>query len=608
LSSALSSQAQRLRLDDIVTRNANRKPLLSRRRIMARTVADHLVDTLARAGVRQIYGVVGDSLNPVTDALRRSTLKWVHVRHEETAAFAAGAEAQLTGNLAVCAGSCGPGNLHLINGLYDAHRSAAPVLAIAAHIPSSEVGTGYFQETHPEQLFRECSHYCELISNPRQAPRVLQSAMQHAVSKRGVSVIVLPGDVAALDEPSDGFAQGASLACPQVRPCDHDLARLADLLNQARRVTLFCGAGCAGAHAEVVALADKLKAPVGYSFRGKEWIEYDNPNAVGMTGLLGWGAAYQAMHGCDVLVLLGTDFPYESFLPQSPKIAQVDLRAERLGRRSKLDLGLCGDIGETIRALLPLVKPATDRTFLDAMLEHQAVARRKLRAYVDHVGKRRPIHPEYVAATVNELAAQDAVFTVDTGMCCVWGARYVEAARNRRMLGSFNHGSMANALPQAIGAQTAYPGRQVISFSGDGGLAMLMGELLTLAQYQLPVKIVLFDNHRLGMVQLEQEAAGLPHYGVELKNPNFAKLAEAVGLTGLRVEDPAEVRPALQQALASSGPVLVDAVTDPNVLSMPPRATIQQAKGFALAMTKMAFTGELHDVIDTVMANWRNLI
>jgi pyruvate dehydrogenase (quinone) len=565
------------------------------------------VDTLARAGVRQVYGVVGDSLNPVTDALRRSTLKWVDVRHEESGAFAAGAEAQLIGQLAVCAGSCGPGNLHLINGLFDAHRSMAPVLAIAAHIPSSEVGTSYFQETHPDQLFRECSHYCELISNPRQAPRVLQSAMQQAVSKRGVSVIVLPGDVAALDAPSNGFAQGAVTVCPQVRPCDGDLARLADLLNKGKRVTLFCGAGCAGAHDEVVALAEKLKAPVGYSFRGKEWIECDNPNAVGMTGLLGWGAAYKAMHGCDVLVLLGTDFPYESFMPTTPEIAQIDIRAERLGRRSKLDLGLCGDVRETLKALLPLVQPRVDRSFLDAMLEQHVAARRKLRAYVDHSGKRRPIHPEYVAATVNELAAQDAVFTVDTGMCAVWGARYLEAAKNRRIIGSFNHGSMANALPQAIGAQTAYPERQVISFSGDGGLAMLMGELLTVAQYQLPLKIVLFDNHRLGMVQLEQEAAGLPHYGVELKNPNFAALAEAVGLTGLRVEDPAQVRPALEKALATKGPVLVDVVTDPNVLSMPPKATIQQAKGFALAMTKMAFTGELEGVTDTVMANWRYL-
>ena len=574
---------------------------------MARTVAEHLVDTLARAGVRQIYGVVGDSLNPVTDALRRSTLRWVDVRHEETAAFAAGAEAQLTGQLAVCAGSCGPGNLHLINGLFDAHRSLAPVLALAAHIPSSEVGTGYFQETHPDQLFRECSHYCELISHPRQAPRVLQSAVQHAVSKQGVAVVVLPGDIAALELPAGTVAHAPVTAAPVVRPADADLARLADLVNGAKKVTLFCGIGCSGAHDEVVALAQKLQAPVGYSFRGKEWVEFDNPNAVGMSGLLGWGAAYQAMHQCDVLLLLGTDFPYESFLPTTPKIAQIDIRAERLGRRSKLDLGLCGDVGDTLRALLPLAEAKADRAFLDAMLERHATAHRKLRVYVDRVSQRRPIHPGYVAATLDELAGSDTVFTVDTGMCCVWGARYLRAAAGRRILGSFNHGSMANALPQAIGAQTAYPGRQVVSFSGDGGLAMLMGELLTVAQYQLPIKIVLFDNHRLGMVQLEQEAARLPHYGVELKNPNFAALAEAVGLTGLRVEDPAQVRPALEKALATKGPVLVDVVTDPNVLSMPPKATIQQAKGFALAMTKMAFTGELEDVLDTVAANWRSL-
>jgi pyruvate dehydrogenase (quinone) len=574
---------------------------------MTHTVAEHLVDTLAQAGVQRVYGVVGDSLNPVTDALRRSPLKWVDVRHEESGAFAAGAEAQLTGQLAVCAGSCGPGNLHLINGVFDAHRSLAPVLAIAAHIPSSEVGTGYFQETHPDQLFRECSHYCELVSHPRQAPRVFQSAVQHAVSRRGVSVIVLPGDVAGLEAPADAVAREPVTALPLVRPADADLARLADLVNGGKKVALFCGIGCAGAHDEVVALAEKLKAPVGYSFRGKEWVEHDNPNAVGMSGLLGWGAAYKAMHECDVLLLLGTDFPYESFMPTAPKIAQIDLRAERLGRRSKLDLGLCGDVGDTLRALLSLVERRVDRAFLDAMLAQHIAAERKLRAYIDHVSKRRPIHPEAVAATLNELAGPDAVFTVDTGMCAVWGARYLRAAPGRRILGSFNHGSMANALPQAVGAQTAYPGRQVISLSGDGGLAMLLGELLTIAQYQLPVKVVLFDNHRLGMVQLEQEAAGLPHYGVELKNPNFAALAEAVGLAGLRVEDPAQVRPALETALATKGPVLVDVVTDPNVLSMPPKATIKQAEGFALAMTKMAFTGELEDVADTVMANWRYL-
>jgi len=429
--------------------------------------------------------------------------------------------------------------------------------------------------------------------------------MQHAVSKRGVSVIVLSGDVAAMEVPSDDLAHGLVTAIPLVRPADADLGRLADLLNKGRRVTLFCGSGCAGAHAEVVALAEKLNAPVGYSFRGKEWVEYDNPCAVGMSGLLGWGAAYEAMHACEVLLLLGTDFPYDTFMPTNPQVAQLDIRAERLGRRSKLDLGLCGDVRDTIRALLPHIEPKFDRTFLDAMLEEHKGALRKLRTYVEHVGTRQPIHPEYVAATLDELAAEDAVFTMDTGMCAVWGARYLRATAGRRFLGSFNHGSMANALPQAIGAQMTYPVRQVISLSGDGGLAMLMGDLLTIPQYELPLKIIVFNNHRLGMVQMEMEVAGLPHYGCELKNPNFAALAQAIGLMGVRVEDPKGVRSALEEAMACRGPALVDVVTDPNVLSMPPKATIQQAHGFALAMTKMAFTHEIEDVMDTVMANWR---
>ncbi|HTU17549.1 MAG TPA: ubiquinone-dependent pyruvate dehydrogenase [Gemmataceae bacterium] len=576
---------------------------------MSRTVAEDLVDALARVGVRRIYGVVGDSLNPVTDALRRGgKIQWVHVRHEETGAFAAGAEAQLTGELAVCAGSCGPGNLHLINGLFDAHRSMAPVLAIAAHIPSAEIGTGYFQETHPDQTFRECSHYCELISQPRQAPRVLQTAMQHAVTKRGVSVIALPGDIAALEVLSHAATTAGVTGTPVVRPADADLSRLADLLNKAGKVTLFCGSGCAGAHDEVVALAEKLNAPVGYAFRGKEWVEYDNPYAVGMSGLLGWGAAYQAMHKCDVLILLGTDFPYDTFMPSHPTIAQVDVRAERLGRRSKLDLGLCGDVRETVRCLLPLVGAKTDRAFLDAMLERHKAAHKKLYSFADHAEKRRPIYPQYVAATLDELASPEAVFTVDTGMCCVWGARYIRAAKGRRMLGSFNHGSMANALPQAIGAQLAYPDRQVIALSGDGGFAMLMGDVLTLAQYNLPVKIILFNNHSLDMVQLEMEAAGIPPFGVELKNPDFSAVARAVGLFGVRVEDPADVPSALGRALAHPGPALVDVVTDKNVLAMPPKATVQQAKGFALAMTKMAFGGQIDDVLDTVATNWREII
>jgi len=576
---------------------------------MSRVLADELVEILAQAGVQRIFGLVGDSLNPVIDALHRSgKIEWVHVRHEETAAFAAGAEAQLTGKLAVCAGSCGPGNLHLINGLFDAHRSMAPVLAIASHIPTTEIGLGYFQETHPEQLFRECSHYCELVSNPHQMRRVLQSAMQHAVSKRGVSVMVLPGDVAALPASPEPPPQPIVTALPMVRPNDADMLRLAEFLNNAEKVTLFGGRGCAGAHDELLALAEKLKAPIGFAFRGKEWIDYENPYAVGMSGLLGWGSAFQAMHGCDALLLLGTDFPYESFMPTRPGIAQIDLRAERLGRRSKLDLGLCGDVRDTLRALLPLIETKTDRQFLDAMLELHQSTKQKLRAGVEAGRTRRPIHPGYVAALLDELAGPDAIFTADTGMCCVWAARYLTAAKGRRLLGSFVHGSMANALPQAIGAQAAYPGRQVVSLCGDGGFAMLMGDILTLGQHDLPIKLLLFDNHALGMVQLEMEVAGMSPFGCNLKNPDFAALARSVGLFGVRVEDPAELRPALEQALAYPGPALVDVVTDPNVLAMPPKATVHQAAGFALAMTKIAFTGQLNDALDTVAANWRELI
>jgi pyruvate dehydrogenase (quinone) len=572
-----------------------------------RTVAEELVDHLANAGVERIYGIVGDSLNPVTDAVRRSgKLQWVHVRHEEVGAFAAGAEAQLSGKLVACAGSCGPGNVHLINGLYDAHRSMAPVLAIAAQIPSSEIGTGYFQETHPERTFQECSHYCELIASPKQMPRTLQIAMQNAIAKGGVGVVVLPGDVAGMPMPDGALSHGLMTSRPVTRPPDDEVARLADLINDAGRVTLFCGSGCAGAHDELLALAETLKAPIGHAYRAKQFVQYDNPYDVGMTGMLGYGAAYEAMHECDLLLLLGTDFPYDPFMPTRCKIAQVDLRGEHLGRRSRLDLGLCGDVRATLQALLPALTPKGDGMFLEAMQKHHHKARRKLDVYVNHVGKRRPLHPEYVAATLNELASEDAVFTVDTGMCNVWSARYIEATKERRILASYSHGSMANALPQAIGAQFLYPERQVISMSGDGGFAMLMGDFLTLTQYDLPVKVILFNNSALGMVKLEMEAFGIPDWQTDLKNPNFAEVAEAMGVLGVRIEDPAEVRSGLQRALAHPGPALVDVVTDPNALSMPPHITAEQVEGFALSMSKLVLSGHVDEVVATVEANWRN--
>jgi pyruvate dehydrogenase (quinone) len=574
---------------------------------MAHRLADQLLSRLVEAGVERIYGVVGDSLNPVTDALRlNGKVKFIHVRHEETGAFAAGAEAQLSGKLAVCAGSCGPGNLHLINGLFDAHRSNAPVLAIASHIPTTEIGTGYFQETHPENLFKECSHYCELISNPKQFERVLHIAMQSALGRGGVGVIVLPGDVAGLEVPADGSARSLIGRRPTVRPGEKELARLADLINSAKKVALFCGVGCADAHDEVIALAEKLKAPVGHSYRGKPFVEYNNPYDVGMCGLLGYGAAHRAIHECDLLLLLGTDFPYDKFLPTKPKIAQVDIRVENLGRRSKLDLGLWGDLGETIRALLPMVNAKQDRSYLDGILGRHKEAVRRLNVYVDHVGKRTPMHPEPVAATLSEIAAPDAIFTADTGMCNVWSSRYIRSTKDRRLIGSFTHGSMANALPQAIGAQCGYPGRQVIAMCGDGGLAMLMGDLLTLTQYDLPVKVVVFNNSVLGMVKLEMEVAGLPDYQTDLKNPNFAKLAEAIGMMGVRIENPADVSSGLKKALQHSGPALIDVVTDGNALSLPSHIEPAMVVGFGLTMGKLVLTGHVDEVVDTIEANIRH--
>ena len=574
---------------------------------MPHRIADELIRRLAEAGVERIYGVVGDSLNPVTDALRlNNKVKWIHVRNEEAGAFAAGAEAQLTGKLAACGGSCGPGNLHLINGLFDAHRSNAPVLAIASHIPSSEIGTGYFQETHPQNLFQECSHYCELISNPAQFERVLHIAMQSAIGQGGVGVVVLPGDVVGKDMPPESAARSLVTQRPSIRPGQKDLAKLADMINSAKKVALFCGIGCEGAHDEVVALAAKVKSPVAHSYRGKPFIEYDNPYDVGMTGMIGFGMAYDAIHECDLLILLGTDFPYDKFLPTKCKIAQIDIRVERLGRRSKLDLGIWGDVRETLQALLPMVDTKPDRAYLDAVLGKHQEKLKKMNVYVDHVGTRLPMHPEPVAAALSEAAAPDAIFTADTGMCNVWSARYIKATKDRRIIGSFNHGSMANALPQAIGAQCAYPGRQVISMSGDGGFAMLMGDLLTLTQYDLPIKVVVFDNGALGMVKLEMETGGFPDFQTDLKNPNFAKLAEAVGMMGVRIEKPADLASGFKKALEHKGPALIDVVTDPNALSIPSHADKSQAVGFALGLGKMVLAGNLDEVMETVKGNIRH--
>jgi pyruvate dehydrogenase (quinone) len=569
-----------------------------------KNVAGLLVETLVRAGVERIYGVPGDSLNGITDSIRRREQpRWIHVRHEETAAFAAGAEAHLTGRLAVCAGSCGPGNLHLINGLYDCHRNRVPVLAIAAQVPSNEIGSGYFQETHPEHLFAQCSHYCELISQPEQMPRVLEIAMQTALARRGVSVIALPGDVALRDaveqEPRLHFSEPK----PKVCPSDDEITTLARILNQSKKITILGGAGCAGAHAELIEMAGKLNAPIVHALRGKEFIEYDNPFDVGMTGLLGFSSGYHALMNCDLLMMIGTDFPYQQFFPKDATIVQIDLRGEQLGRRTKVDYGFVGDTKATLQALLPKLEQNRSDDHLKASVEHYQKARKGLDELAAGEGNRKPIHPQYVVRVLDELAAKDAIFTSDVGTPTIWAARYLTMNGQRRLLGSFNHGSMANALPQAIGAQVSYPGRQVVSLSGDGGLAMGMGDLLSLRQLDLPMKIIVFKNDSLAFVELEMKASGFLDFGTDLHNPDFAKMAEAAGLLGLTADTPDQVRPMLTQALQHNGPALIEVAVSRQELSMPPTITLEQMKGFSLFMLKAVLNGRGNEIIDLASTN-----
>jgi pyruvate dehydrogenase (quinone) len=566
-------------------------------------VADVLVDTLVAAGVRRVYGLVGDSLNGITDSIRpRKDLQWVPVRHEETAAFAAGAEAHLTGQLTVCAGSCGPGNLHLINGLYDCHRSRVPVLAIAAQIPSAEIGSGYFQETHPEHLFAQCSHYCELISQPEQMPRVLEIAMQTAMARRGVSVVAIPGDIALRhaveEEPRLHFPPPKPTVCP----AEDEINKLAKILNGAKKVTILGGAGCAGAHAELMALAGKLNAPIVHALRGKEFIEYDNPFDVGMTGLLGFSSGYFSMMDCDTLLMVGTDFPYRDFFPKQATIIQIDLRGEQLGRRAKVDLGLVGDTRATLQALLPKLKQNSDDKHLRRSLEHYRKARKGLDELATEGAERQGSHPQFVAREINELASDNAIFTCDVGTPTIWAARYLTMNGKRRLLGSFVHGSMASALPQAIGAQLA-TGRQVVSMSGDGGISMLLGDLLTLHQLNLPVKVVVFRNDALGFVELEMKANGFLDFGTELKNPDFAGLANAAGILGLKADTARDVRPMLQKAFKHDGPALIEVAVHRQELSMPPTIQLEQATGFGLFMLKAVISGRGDELIDLAKVN-----
>jgi len=567
-------------------------------------VADVLVEVLEQAGVERIYGVTGDSLNGIADSIRRSKqIKWIHVRHEETAAFAAGAEAHLTGKLAVCAGSSGPGNMHLINGLYDCHRNRVPVLAIAAQIPSHEIGSGYFQETRPEHLFAQCSHYCELVSQPEQMPRVLEIAIQSALARRGVSVVALPGDVALRDAVEKGPRLHFPEPKPTVRPSEEEFKILAEILNRSKKITILGGAGCAGAHAELIELAGKLNAPIVHAMRGKEFIEHDNPFSVGMTGLLGFSSGYHAMMNCETLLMIGTDFPYQQFFPKNATIVQIDLRGEQLGRRTKVDFGFVGDTKTTLRGLLPKLEQNRDDHHLKESLEHYRKTRNGLDELATGDSGKKPIHPQYVARVLDQLAAEDAIFTCDVGTPTIWAARYLTMNGKRRLLGSFTHGSMANALPQAIGAQASYPGRQVITMSGDGGFAMLMGDVLTLRQHKLPIKIIVFKNDSLAFVELELKAAGVLGSGTDLHNPDFKKIAEGAGLIGLTAETPDQVAPMIAQALKHDGPALVEVLVSRQELSMPPTITYEEAKGFSLFMLQAVLNGRGDEIIDLARVN-----
>jgi pyruvate dehydrogenase (quinone) len=574
---------------------------------MAKSVADQLVEMLAGAGIKRIYAVTGDSLNEVNDAVRREgSIQWVHVRHEEAGAFAASADAQLSG-FACCAGSSGPGHVHLINGLYDAHRAGAPVIAIASTCMTTEFGSEFFQETNTIKLFDDCSYYNQIATTPAQLPRMLQAGIQYALNKKGVSVIGLPGDLTSMDAGDIATSLKTYNPVSEVRPSQGELQQLAELISKHNKITIFCGIGAADSHDEVVELSRRLNAPVGYSFRGKMSIQYGNSNEVGMTGLLGLPSAFHSMQESDLLILLGTDFPYTQFIPVDCKIVQVDIKPERIGRRAKVDVGLHGSVKDTLKALLPLVEKKTDDSFLKMQLKFYDEVKKHLHTYVDDSGHRDNIHPEFVASILNQLASDDAIFTVDTGMSCVWGARYIEATGKREMIGSFNHGSMANAMPQAIGAALACPGRPVIALCGDGGISMLLGDLATIVQYKLPIKLIVFNNRSLGMVKLEMEVAGLPDWQTNMVNPDFAMVAQAMGIKGITVNDPDDVEKALREAIIFKGPALVNIMTDPNALAMPPKIEFEQVKGMALSMGKLVLNGRMDEVLDTFKANYKHL-
>jgi pyruvate dehydrogenase (quinone) len=565
------------------------------------TVAELLIQALADHGVTQVWGVVGDALNPVTDAIRREErIEWVGVRHEEAGAFAASAQAQLGDGLAVCMGTVGPGAIHLLNGLYDAKKSHAPVLAICGQVPREEMGSEFFQEVDNDALFADVSVFNQTVTSVDQLPGLIERAGNAALQLRGVAVLTLPGDVGGLELPQHTPVPRFVTDLPAATPTEDSLRAAATAINEADHVTLLVGQGARHARAEVLELAGLLQAPMVLTLKAKEGLEEGNPYEVGQSGLIGNRATQIAFDGCDLLFLVGTDFPYKDFLPHGKTVVQLDVRGSHIGRRTPVDHPLVGDSRLALETLLPMLEPKDDKALLEKSRKSYKEWREHQQRYVDPGYDRRPagllrrkidnpdarVRPELLAAMVDRYAADDAVFTTDTGMSTVWLSRFVRMTGTRRLIGSYNLGSMANAMPQALGAAALDRSRQVVAFCGDGGLSMLLGDLITAVSHDLPVKLVVFDNGRLGMVKLEMEQVGLPEFGTVLHNPDFARVAEAMGMRGIRVENPRDVEAAVREALAHDGPVLLDVLTNPDEVAVPPKPTLEQGWGFAIAKSR----------------------
>jgi len=567
-----------------------------------RKVAEIIVDTLQGAGVKRCYGVVGDTLNHVTDAIRRSKIAWVHMRHEEAGAFAAGAEAYMTGNLTACAGSCGPGSLHFINGLFESHRNRAPVVLIASQVNSYELGIDFPQEVDFQSIYRTCSVFCEILTSPGEARRMATRAAQAALTKRGVAVLIVPGDISAV-EVDDAPAYTVHVPNPVIRPSDAELDRIAAILNEGGRIAVYAGIGCQDAHEQVVRFCETLKAPMAHTSRAKDFVEADNPYNVGMTGIFGSKAGHHAVTQCETLVLLGCDFAWRQFYPKDAKIIQIDIDPTHLGRRHPIEIGVVGDIAATLDALQPRLKTQEDRKFLDARLKDHAEVETD-HAHQERPGKNGLIHPQHLTRLIDKHADADAMFTADGGSPMVWVLRHVRANGRRRTLVSLLHGTMANAMPQALGLKKAFPGRQVISLSGDGGLAMLLGDLLTAVQEKIPIKVVVFNNGALDFVELEMKVEGLLDSYTDLENPDFSKLADVIGLRGWRVERNEELETAIVQFLAHPGPALLDVKVNRMELVMPPQVEASQVFGMALYSAKAMLSGRAGDVVDLLKSNF----